>query len=52
MANVTFPATKLELIDAAVDGGAPQDVVERLQALSAEQYSTPEDLERELGSGD
>jgi hypothetical protein len=48
-ANVTYPATKLELIDAAADGGAPQDVIERLQQLSHEQYESAADLEAELG---
>jgi hypothetical protein len=51
-ANVTYPATKLELIDAAADGGAPQDVIERLQQLSHEQYETAEDMQAELGSAD
>jgi hypothetical protein len=46
--NVTYPATKLELIDAAADAGAPQPVVERLQQLSKEQYESPEDLDAEL----
>jgi hypothetical protein len=46
--NVTYPATKLELIDAAADADAPQAVVERLQQLSREQYESPEELEAEL----
>jgi hypothetical protein len=50
MATVSFPATKLELIDAAADGGADQETVERLQALDQEQYETLEELERELGA--
>jgi hypothetical protein len=45
---VTYPATKLELIDAAADAGAPQPVVERLQQLSKEQYESPEELDAEL----
>jgi hypothetical protein len=47
--TVTFPATKLELIDAAADGGAPQELVERLQQLSQEQYESAEELQAELG---
>jgi hypothetical protein len=47
--NVTFPATKLELIDAAADSGAPQELVERLQQLSREQYESAEVLQQELG---
>jgi hypothetical protein len=50
--NVTYPATKIELIDAAADGGAPQDVIERLQQLSQEQYESREALDRELGDDD
>jgi hypothetical protein len=46
--NVTYPATKIELIDAAADGGAPQDVIEQLQQLSHEQYESWADVEREL----
>ena len=47
--NVTYPATKIELIDAAADGGAAQDTNERLQQLSQEQYESWGDVERELG---
>jgi hypothetical protein len=50
--NVTFPATKLELIDAAADGGAPQELIEKLQQLSKEQYETPEDVEAALAELD
>jgi hypothetical protein len=48
--NLSFPATKLELIDAASDGGAPQEAIERLQRLSREQYESAEELEAELGT--
>jgi hypothetical protein len=47
--DVEFPATKIELIDAASDAGAPQDAVERLQQLDQEQYETRDELEAELG---
>ena len=46
--EVDFPATKDELIAAAVDADAPQEVIERLQQLRREQYDTPGELEREL----
>jgi hypothetical protein len=49
--HITYPATKLELIDAAADSGAPQEAVERLQQLSRERYESAEELEAEL-SGD
>ena len=47
---VEFPATKIELIDAAADGGAPQEVVERLQQLEREQYESREQLDAELAA--
>ena len=47
--GVTFPATKIEVIDQASDAGAPQEVVERLQQLGREQYESREELEAELG---
>jgi hypothetical protein len=45
---IEFPATKIELIDAAADSDAPQETVERLQQLNREQYESREDLESEL----
>ncbi len=47
--NVSFPATKLELIDAAADGGASQELIERLQQLDHEQYESRDAVEAELG---
>jgi hypothetical protein len=49
--QVEFPATKLALIDAAADAGAPQEHVERLQALECEQYESRADLDAELSGG-
>ena len=46
--SVEFPATKLSLIDAAADAGAPQETVERLQQLEREQYESRDELEAEL----
>jgi hypothetical protein len=46
--GVEFPATKLEVIDAASDAGAPQELVERLQALRRERYESREEIEAEL----
>jgi multidrug resistance efflux pump len=45
---VEFPATKIDLIDAAADTDAPQETVERLQQLSKERYGSREELEAEL----
>jgi len=47
--RVNFPTTKIELIDAASDAGAPQEAVERLQQLECEQYESREELDAELG---
>jgi hypothetical protein len=46
--DVGFPATKLALIEQAVEGGAPQPVLERLQRLEREQYGSRVELEAEL----
>lgn len=48
LGGVDFPATKEELIDAAVESDAPQQLIERLQTLGREQYETPAELEQEL----
>ena len=48
LAGIGFPATKLDLIDAASDAGAPQELVERLQQLRREQYDSREQVEAEL----
>jgi hypothetical protein len=47
--RVEFPTTKIELIDAAAGADAPQEMVERLQALAREQYESREQVEAELG---
>jgi Protein of unknown function (DUF2795) len=47
---IEFPATKIDLIEAADESGAPQDVIERLQALNSEQYESREELDAELGA--
>jgi hypothetical protein len=49
MEDVEFPATKLDLIDAAGASDAPQDDIERLQRLSRERYESRGDVEAELG---
>jgi hypothetical protein len=50
--GVEYPATKEELIDAAIEADAPQDVVERLQQLSREQYDSLAELVAELEGED
>jgi hypothetical protein len=46
--DVEFPATKHDLIDAAADADAPQELIERLQALDREQYESRGELDEEL----
>ena len=42
---VVYPASKLDVIDAAARGGAPQALIEFVQSLSGERYCSPEDLQ-------
>lgn len=48
ISRVDFPATKQELVEAAVDANLNQDTVEKLQALSCEQYRDAASVAREL----
>ena len=48
LSEVEYPATKEDLIDAAVEAGCSQEAIERLQTLSREQYDSPGELELEL----
>ena len=46
---VEFPATKLDLIDAASEAGVSDEVIGQLQQLEHEQYESRAELESELG---
>lgn len=46
--DVEFPATKVELIEAADQAGAADAVIERLQQLEREQYESRAELDEEL----
>jgi hypothetical protein len=46
--RVEFPATKIELIDAAEAAGAPDSLIEQLQQLRHEQYESRADVDSEL----
>ena len=48
--DIEFPATKLELIDAADSAGADQEQIERLQTLTREQYESRDELDEELAA--
>lgn len=46
--RVNFPATKQELIDAADEADAPQEVIETLQAIDGEQFADLDEVEEAL----
>lgn len=48
ISRVDFPATKQDLVEAAVDANLSQRTIEELQALSREQYDDAAAVEREL----
>lgn len=41
LAGVSYPATKEELVEHAKGHGAPQDVIEALQAMPDEEFDGP-----------
>ncbi len=44
-----YPASKADLVALAEENGAPQDVIEALQALDAEQFDGPDEVQEALG---
>ena len=46
--GVNLPATKLDVIKAAEMNGAPQELIEDLQAVEAEQFQTAEEVHAAL----
>lgn len=48
ISEVDFPATKQQLVEAAVDANLSQRTIEALQALAHEQYEDAAAVEREL----
>src|SRR4051812_22953808 len=48
ISNVDYPATKQDMVAAAVDAEVSQATIEELQALSREQYEDAAAIEREL----
>jgi hypothetical protein len=48
--GVEFPATKQDLIEAADDGDAPQEVIEALQAIDGEQFAGLDEVEAALAT--
>ena len=48
--GVDYPANKDELIQAARDEGADDNVIKMLESLPEEQYQTPADLSQAIGA--
>ncbi len=48
--GVDYPADKNELIQAAKDEGADENVISMLESLPEEQYQTPADLSQAIGA--
>jgi hypothetical protein len=46
--DVTYPATRQDLIDSAIAAAAPHDLVHRLEALPEDHYANADDLGRDL----
>jgi hypothetical protein len=46
--NADFPATKEELIRAAQDAGAPDDVIKALRAIPPEEYRNRDEVARSV----
>ena len=49
LSGVDYPASKDEVIATAESNGAPQEIIEALQATSAEQFEGPDDVMAALG---
>ena len=48
--GVDYPADKNELIQAAKDEGADENVISMLESLPDEEYQTPADLSQAIGA--
>jgi len=48
LTGIEYPATRQQLIEAALAGSAPPEVVHRLEALTKERYQDVDELEWEL----
>ncbi len=49
LAGLDYPARKDEVIAKADQNGAPQEVIEALQALAEEQFDDPAEVQAALG---
>ena len=48
--DIDYPASKEDLVSAAEDNGAPEDLVERLRTLGRPTFSGPDEVVAELES--
>ena len=46
--GISYPASKQDVISTAESNGAPDDVIEALQAANTEQFDGPDDVQRAL----
>ena len=49
LGGLDYPARKDEVIASAEQNGAPQEVIEALQALADEQFANPAEVQAALG---
>jgi hypothetical protein len=47
--GVSYPASRDDLVRAAQDNGAPQEIVERLRGMGRDEFSGPDQVMAELG---
>ena len=46
--GISYPASKQDVISTAEGNGAPDEVIEALQAADTEQFDGPDDVQRAL----
>lgn len=49
LSGADYPATKQDLLDAAGDNDAPQEVMDALDGIPEKEYASPADVSKELG---
>lgn len=49
LAGLNYPAKKDEVIASAEENGAPQELIEALQALAEEHFDDPSEVQAALG---
>lgn len=51
LSGIDYPAGKEQLLSTAEDGGAPEDILNALQAVPDREYSGPSAVSEALGNG-